>query len=207
MALLSTDPLALVKAINDLQGQVATLQAPTDITLASAGFLAWSTDLKLYRDDAGVLALRNGANAQKSNIYNTYTDTSNYERGFVGWVSNGFYFGSEAAGTGTARSIYFAPGGTATWFLPTSGHLYPTNDNTVDIGAVGSNRPRDLFIGRQIYIPGGANPVLRTQAAITSGAAAATGTLTNAPVAGNPAKWVPISDNGTTLWVPAWAAA
>lgn len=58
-----------------------------------------------------------------------------------------------------------------------------------------------------IYFPGGATPALRSSAAITSGAAAATGTLTNAPVAGNPAKWVPISDNGTTLYVPAWAAA
>lgn len=43
-----------------------------------------------------------------------------------------------------------------------------------------------------------------TSVALTNGAAAALGTLTNAPVAGNPTKWVPINDNGTTRYIPAW---
>ena len=34
--------------------------------------------------------------------------------------------------------------------------------------------------------------------------AAATGTLTNAPAAGNPTKWIAIDDNGTTRYIPAW---
>ncbi len=38
----------------------------------------------------------------------------------------------------------------------------------------------------------------------TNGAGAATGTLTNAPVAGNPTKWVPYNDNGTTRYQPMW---
>lgn len=38
----------------------------------------------------------------------------------------------------------------------------------------------------------------------TNNAAAAAGTLTNAPVAGNPTKWIPINDNGTIRNVPAW---
>ena len=37
-----------------------------------------------------------------------------------------------------------------------------------------------------------------------NGAAAALGTLTNAPAAGDPTKWVPIDDNGTTRYLPAW---
>jgi hypothetical protein len=40
--------------------------------------------------------------------------------------------------------------------------------------------------------------------ALTNGAAAAAGTLLNAPAAGNPTKWVPINDNGTTRYIPAW---
>lgn len=44
----------------------------------------------------------------------------------------------------------------------------------------------------------------RSLAALTNGAAAALGTLTNAPAAGNPTKWVPINDNGTTRYIPAW---
>jgi len=41
-------------------------------------------------------------------------------------------------------------------------------------------------------------------AAYTNNAAAAAGTLTNAPVAGNPTKWIPINDNGTIRNIPAW---
>lgn len=40
--------------------------------------------------------------------------------------------------------------------------------------------------------------------AFTDGAGANTGTLTNSPVIGNPTKWIPIDDNGTTRYIPAW---
>jgi hypothetical protein len=56
----------------------------------------------------------------------------------------------------------------------------------------------------KIAVPGAANPVLTTTAAITTGAGASAGTLTNAPAAGNPTKWIPISDAGTTRYIPAW---
>lgn len=46
--------------------------------------------------------------------------------------------------------------------------------------------------------------LLHTGVALTNGAAAAAGTLTNAPVAGNPTKWIPVDDNGTTRYIPAW---
>jgi len=46
--------------------------------------------------------------------------------------------------------------------------------------------------------------MLRTYTAFTNGAGAAAGTLANAPVAGNPTKWIPINDNGTTRYIPAW---
>jgi len=38
----------------------------------------------------------------------------------------------------------------------------------------------------------------------TSGAAAAVGTLNNAPVAGNPGFWLPVTINGTNYYIPAW---
>lgn len=40
----------------------------------------------------------------------------------------------------------------------------------------------------------------------TSGPGAALGTLANAPSAGDPDFWLPITINGTTHWIPAWAA-
>jgi len=60
---------------------------------------------RLTFDGFHILAQRNGANAQTFNIYNTYTDASNYERGFLKWNSNVLEIGTEANGTGTARSV------------------------------------------------------------------------------------------------------
>jgi|TARA_R110000787_G_scaffold139611_1_gene253251 hypothetical protein len=46
--------------------------------------------------------------------------------------------------------------------------------------------------------------IITTTAALTDNAGAATGTMTNAPSAGNPAKWVEVNDNGTASYVPLW---
>lgn len=46
--------------------------------------------------------------------------------------------------------------------------------------------------------------LIGSSVALTNGAAAALGTLTNAPAAGDPTKWIPINDNGTTRYIPAW---
>ena len=43
-----------------------------------------------------------------------------------------------------------------------------------------------------------------TSSALTDGAGANTGTLTNSPATGNPTKWIGINDNGTTRYIPAW---
>jgi hypothetical protein len=59
----------------------------------------------IFLDNAQELSQRNAANAQSYLIYNTYTDANNYERGFLKWDSNVFKIGTEAAGTGTARTL------------------------------------------------------------------------------------------------------
>lgn len=46
--------------------------------------------------------------------------------------------------------------------------------------------------------------LLATGVTLTNGAAAQVATMTNGPVAGNPTKWIPINDNGTTRYFPAW---
>jgi hypothetical protein len=50
----------------------------------------------------------------------------------------------------------------------------------------------------------GTGALMATSAALANGAAAAAGTLTNAPAAGNPTKWISINDNGTIRKIPAW---
>jgi hypothetical protein len=72
---------------------------------ASGSANATDPDLTLYRDAAGILAQRNGTNAQTFRVYNTYTDASNYERGFLKWNSNVFEIGAEGAGTGSEQPV------------------------------------------------------------------------------------------------------
>jgi hypothetical protein len=65
-----------------------------------------ASDVVILRENAtGVLAQRAGTNAQTFRLYNTFTDASNYERGFFRWSSNVLEIGAEAAGTGTQRTI------------------------------------------------------------------------------------------------------
>ena len=79
----------------------------TNLTLDSSGFQFNTIYGATYlaTDAANTLAQRNGTNAQTFRVYNTFTDASNYERGFLRWSSNVFEVGPEAAGTGTARPM------------------------------------------------------------------------------------------------------
>jgi hypothetical protein len=82
------------------------------VRLDSTVALAWNSagpssgaDVGLWRDAANTLAQRNGVNAQTLRVYNTFTDASNYERGFVRWATNVLEIGTEAAGTGVSRAL------------------------------------------------------------------------------------------------------
>ena len=74
-------------------------------TDSSTSAFAGTADLQLFRDGAHVLAQRTGSNPQTFRLYNTFTDASNYERGFMRWSSNVLQIGTEAAGTGATRNI------------------------------------------------------------------------------------------------------
>ena len=113
--------------------------------MGSGGTLGWSSgtqasqlsscDLRLLRDAANTLALRNGANAQAFNIYNTYTDASNYERLGISWASNAVSIVAQNAGTGTKRNINIqGTGGTGTWQFDGS-----ANRNLAFINGAGPN--------------------------------------------------------------------
>lgn len=73
-----------------------------------------TVDLGIFRDAADTLAQRRTTNAQTFRIYNTFTDASNYERGFAQWSGNVFQIGAEAAGTGTQRVLGLKAAGGAT---------------------------------------------------------------------------------------------
>jgi hypothetical protein len=67
----------------------------------------WS-DAMFFRDEANAIAQRNSFNAQTFRVYNTFTDSSNYERGFNRWRGSTF----SASISGTILTLTVAPVGT-----------------------------------------------------------------------------------------------
>ena len=65
----------------------------------------------LISDATDVLAMRRGANPSTFRLYNTFTDASNHERGFMRWSSNVLQIGTEKLGTGSARALEFQTDG------------------------------------------------------------------------------------------------
>ena len=65
-----------------------------------------------------------------------------------------------------------------------------------------SSLPGNLDISGALTVS--SSTLIRSTTTLSNGAGAAAGTLANAPVAGNPTKWIPINDNGTTRYIPAW---
>jgi hypothetical protein len=115
-------------------------------------------DTPLLAPAGNVIEQRNGINPQTLRIYNTYTDASNYERLSLNWTSPlGGYANISAEGAGTGSSgqrgivlipqglLYLGTNGALQWQLDAGG-LKAYNDNAVDIGASGANRPRNLYL-------------------------------------------------------------
>ena len=176
------------------------------------------SDLIITRDAANTLAQRNGVNAQTSRVYNTYTDASNYERGFVGWSANVFTISVENAGTGSNRalsvigkgnatlestlaSVFFRTNSANRWSIGTDGHFTAAVDNTLDIGTSGALRPRNLYMASWIRMA--TTVVASLPAAATAGAGArmfVTDALTpvfGSAVAGGGAVTVPVYSTGS----------
>lgn len=116
--------------------QIAGLTG-NELRLSNAVVLGWASnvpsaagqDVSLVRDAAATLAQRNSTNAQTFRIYNTYTDASNYERGFLKWNTNVLKIGTEKAGTGTARALEFQTDGTTRLTIQTNGTV--TSSGTI----------------------------------------------------------------------------
>jgi hypothetical protein len=102
---------------------------------------ASSTDFAVIdRDAAHTLALRSTTNAQTFNIYNTFTSTTNHERGFLKWSSNVFQIGTEkGSGGGTARALEFQTDGVTRLTIATNGQVTAgTQINTPIIRSTGT---------------------------------------------------------------------
>lgn len=136
-----------------------------DVQIWNGAYYGWSSttgatgtgDVKLYRDAANTLALRNGTAAQTFSVYGTYTDASNYEKLSIQKNNGRFEIGAFSSGTGANLSIHFLTGGgggTTRWSVSANGDFLASTDNTYDIGANGATRPRDLYLGRNFQASG-----------------------------------------------------
>lgn len=104
---------------------------PAGVTVSSAGVFQFGSgndaaggrDTILHRDAAATLAQRNGVNAQRFRLYNTFTDASNFERGKFAWESNVLRIGTEKLGTGTARALELQTDGVTRLTIEATGGL------------------------------------------------------------------------------------
>ncbi len=69
------------------------------------GATVGASDVTIGRDASDTVAQRRGTNAQTYRVYNTFTDSSNYERLGITWSGNAVTIATEAAGTGSVRAL------------------------------------------------------------------------------------------------------
>ncbi|MHC4240680.1 MAG: hypothetical protein ACYSUC_13200 [Planctomycetota bacterium] len=133
---------------------------------ADSGFL----DTVLYRDGAGVIAQRNGTNAQIFRIYNTDDGSqTNYGRASIGWANNVFAIDVEASGTGTQATLQIKRGGQNRISLPSNSSvtihtsLYPSSNGSIyngwsslrwaNVYSVKSDISQLLTVGGDVSMP------------------------------------------------------
>lgn len=117
------------------------------------------------------------------------------------------------SGAGNVGVNVTRTGGTVgnwTWYLPSGTdafQLFGSGNPQVHVNNTGTGLGTTTITDR-LTVNGAIrinSPILiATNTSFTNGAGAAAGTLANAPTAGNPTKWIPINDNGTTRYIPAW---
>lgn len=121
----------------------------TSLRLVAAHSLSWSSDTNpdtaadtiLTRDGAGIVALKNGANACRYRAYGNATIYTELRHD----GTNG------QLGSTSGRFQYYA-NGTNVYFLETTGHFLWNTDNSMDLGATGANRPRSVYVGTSISV-------------------------------------------------------
>ena len=111
-------------------------------------------------------------------------DRSSKDTGAIDWYTNSF----------NNRQVSFTHTASANRYLTLTGSNGGNPTIGASAGGVAISAP--LVLSQAM--------LLQTSVALSNGAGASAGSLTNAPATGNPTKWIPISDNGTTRYIPAW---
>jgi hypothetical protein len=164
----------------------ALLDKPLRIGSDTLGFIAAArgiaADGQIRSTRGGVVAASSGLTTTAGLGYTTFIDWQSSNIGRIGVYSH------DVTKWGV---LTVNPGGD-----PAAG------EGQVVIGAATALTSKRLQVNGGVSIAD--TQLIQTVTPFANGAAAASGTLTNAPIAGNPTKWIPIDDNGTTRYIPAW---
>ena len=152
------------------------------------------SDTRLYRDAANTLAQRNDTNAQAFRLYNTFTDASNYERGFMQWASNVLRIGTEKAGTGSARALEFQTDGATRLTIDSTGQVLVTGN----LGALSGTLNIVAGGARAAFFTGSAF-ILRSTASILAMGSDGTGLNPDLDFRRVGAGVARLSQNGTSI--------
>ena len=120
-----------------------TLEYRTALAWAPVGQANQTPDLLIIRDAAGILAQRNGTNAQTFRLYNTYTSATSLETFSIKSVAGAAYQIGSAIGSagGTNRDLSFGSWDTAGTFTAA---LTVDTVGKVGIGTSSPGKPFDL---------------------------------------------------------------
>ena len=186
----------------DALGVTGSASISGALKLATGQVLSWNGDTGISRSAAGILIAGNGTAGDASGQFKAATllATGNVTSGsaFV-FASSSTMFPGAADGT-----ITFTKSSQVIGAL-----LDFTTDAVVKLRNRANNADAAITAGAatftgQIIQPGGAVYALQSAASFNNAAGGSVGTLTNAPAAGNPTKWIYINDNGTVRAIPAW---
>jgi hypothetical protein len=202
----------VIEVNNGTPGSLAPLYGMTFLTNGAVTGIDVTTT-----NDVAIKASSNNASATTFDLNNTSTGGHRFQFFSTGSGNNPGFFGVYDS---TVNVVDFAiDGANAKAQVPSYGMFAWTTGasaNTtaldtglarnaagvleVNNGTAGTFRDlklRDIFTNNATY-------AVRTTTTLTDNAAAAAGTLSNAPVAGNPTKWIAIDDNGTIRRIPTW---
>lgn len=128
----------------------------------SNGSIDAGSETCMHRDAAYTIGFRNSTNAFMLRVYGTYIDANNWQRMNIGSPSaNSYEISTDKLGSPGLPSLllkasyqlYFTTNNTNRWFITQAGHFSGVADNTYDIGAESSSRPRTGYFGTSVVAP------------------------------------------------------
>lgn len=194
------DTLSTVTAVMSMVrsgNNVSQVIFPTAILTVGQNGISSGT-LQLPGSSSGFATLTAGTNG--SLLINTPSGTIG-AIGITGsgsiatWNSSGWVFGQNGGISGLASWAGSTSGFASITVSGTGGTMFINTGTTID--SSGNIRTLDLYTND-------ANFIIRATTSLNNAAAGNTATLTNAPVAGNPTKWISFDDAGVTRRIPTW---